>query len=109
MISLEELKGKAKIKGLSLGNAEKDYLLDLVLFSISKNTGDELIFKGGTCLYKFYNLQRFSEDVDFTATKPLEIEKLVEKIIADLKQFGVNCRLHAKREPFNSAFLTLRC
>ena len=108
MISLEELKGKAKIKGLSLGNAEKDYLIDLVLLSISKNTKDELVFKGGTCLYKFYNLERFSEDVDFTATKPVNIDKLAENIISDLKQFSVNCKLHRKKEPFNSVLLTMR-
>ena len=109
MISLEELKGKAKIKGLSLGNAEKDYLIDLVLLSISKNTKDELVFKGGTCLYKFYNLGRFSEDADFTAIKPVNVDKLAEDIISDLKQFNVNCKLHRKKEPFNSVLLTIRC
>src|SRR3989338_11472979 len=108
MISLEELKGKAKIKGLSLGNAEKDYLIDLVLLSISKNTKDELVFKGGTCLYKFYNLGRFSEDTDFTAIKPVNADKLAENIISDLKQFSVNCKLHRKKEPFNSVLLTMR-
>ncbi len=62
MISIDELKKMAKIKGLSLGNAEKDYLIDIVLLLISRNTKDELVFKGGTCLYKFHNLDRFSED-----------------------------------------------
>ena len=64
MISLDELISKARLKSMSLGNAEKDYLIDLTLFSISKNTKDELVFKGGTCLSKFYNLDRFSEDID---------------------------------------------
>src|SRR3989338_1934327 len=109
MILLEELKEKAKIKNLSLGNAEKDYLIDLALFSISKNTRDELIFKGGTCLCKFYNLGRFSEDADFTATKPVNMDKLAENIISDLKLFGINCKLHTKKEPFNSVLLALRC
>lgn len=109
MMSLEELKSKAKLKGLGLGNLEKDYLLDLVLFSISRNTRDELIFKGGTCMYKFYGLGRFSEDVDFTAAKPIDIERLTESIISDLKQFGINCHVREKREPFSSVLVTLRC
>lgn len=109
MISLEDLKAKARIKGLSLGNAEKDYLLDILLLSVSKNTKDELVFKGGTCLYKFYNLSRFSEDVDFTAVKRIDMEKLAEDIISDMKQFGVDCRVRSKKEPFNSVLLSLRC
>ncbi len=109
MISLEELKSKAKLKGLGLGNAEKDYLLDLVLFWISKNTRDELIFKGGTCLYKFYGLGRFSEDVDFTAAKPIDVERLLQSITSGIEQFGINCHVREKREPFNSVLATIRC
>lgn len=109
MISLEELKNKARIKGLGIGNAEKDYLIDLLLFSVSKNTKDELIFKGGTCLYKFYGLGRFSEDADFTAAKSLDVDKLTENIITDMKQFGVKCHIHKKKTPFSSVLITLRC
>lgn len=109
MISLEELREKVRIKSLSLGNAEKDYLIDLMLFSVSKRTKDELVFKGGTCLYKFYKLDRFSEDIDFTASKPIDIERLIEGIISDLKSFTINCTIHRKREPFNSVLMTLRC
>ncbi len=109
MISLEELKEKARIKGLGLGNAEKDYLLDIILLSVSKRTKDELVFKGGTCLHKFHKLDRFSEDADFTAVKPVNIEKLIEGIISDMKSFGIVCSLHQKKEPFNSVLMALRC
>ncbi len=109
MIVLEELREKARLKSLSMGNAEKDYLIDLILLSISKRTKSGLVFKGGTCLYKFYKLGRFSEDIDFTATAAINAEKLAEGIITDLKAFGINCTLHRKKEPFNSVLMTLRC
>ena len=50
MISIEELRKISKLKGIfNLGNTEKDYIQDIVLLSISRNTKDEMIFKGGTC------------------------------------------------------------
>ena len=45
---------------------EKDYLLALLLYEIYNEFDDELIFKGGTSLKYFYNLNRFSEDLDFS-------------------------------------------
>ncbi|SMD31431.1 nucleotidyl transferase AbiEii/AbiGii toxin family protein [Picrophilus oshimae] len=45
---------------------EKDYLLTLLLYEIYNEFNDELIFKGGTSLKYFYNLNRFSEDLDFS-------------------------------------------
>ena len=67
------------------------------------------MFKGGTCLYKFYKLDRFSEDIDFTTAKPVEIDKLTEGVISDLNSFGIKSGVHRKKEPFNSVLLTLRC
>jgi hypothetical protein len=56
---------------------EKDYLLNLMLKSISLNgISDKLVFKGGTALSYLYGLDRFSEDLDF--------------IYAPLKQAGAN-------------------
>ncbi len=48
---------------------EKDYLVNLMLkvFSINKISTDTE-FKGGTALYMFHSLDRFSEDLDFTYT-----------------------------------------
>ncbi|MCW6168447.1 MAG: nucleotidyl transferase AbiEii/AbiGii toxin family protein [Thermoplasmatales archaeon] len=45
---------------------EKDYLLTLLLFEIYRVFDYKLIFKGGTSLKYFYNLNRFSEDLDFS-------------------------------------------
>ena len=47
---------------------DKDYVLGHFLTAFHQQIGDELIFKGGTCLRKCYFPDyRFSEDLDFTA------------------------------------------
>lgn len=69
MLKREELTPIAKFKGLGLRLAELDYLQDVALINIYREFGNRLVFKGGTCLYKIYQLNRFSEDLDFTARK----------------------------------------
>ena len=69
MMMKGELKKIAESKKLSLENAEKDYILDLLLFQVYNRFGDMLILKGGTSLYKLYSLNRFSEDLDFTLNR----------------------------------------
>ena len=108
MITKKELEEIARLKGLTLGNAEKDYLIDIALLSISKNTKNELVFKGGTCLYKFHRLNRFSEDIDFSATAKISADSIMNKVISDFKKFGINAKLHKKREPYNSILISLR-
>src|SRR3989344_5913261 len=109
MITRFELQDVSKLKGINnMGYAEKDYLLELFLFLISKNTKQELVFKGGTALYKFYKLDRFSEDIDFSEIKMLNIDNLNEKIISDLSKFGIEAFLSKKREPFDSVLLKIK-
>ena len=108
MISKKELQDYARLKGLTLGNAEKDYLIDIALLSISRNTKNELVFKGGTCLYKFYKLNRFSEDLDFSATHEINIDKLISCIILDFEKFGIKVVLHKKKEQKSSILIILR-
>ncbi|MBI4163066.1 MAG: nucleotidyl transferase AbiEii/AbiGii toxin family protein [Candidatus Aenigmarchaeota archaeon] len=108
MINENELREKAKIKGISLGNAEKEYLIDLMLLAISRNIKDELVFKGGTCLYKFYKLDRFSEDIDFTAIKPIDIEQLIASIKSDLAIFGINSTVSSKKM-YNAMLIKFKC
>ena len=109
MITLEELREKARIKSLGLGNAEKDYLLTLALFSISKRTRNELVFKGGTALYKFYGLGRFSEDIDFSAVKPIDHTSLSRGIALDMGAFGIGCEVKSVKEVYNSVLMKFRC
>src|SRR3989344_73706 len=108
MIEKKDLQDYARLKGLSLGNAEKDYLLDIALLSISQRTKNELVFKGGTCLYKFNKLNRFSEDLDFSLIKDIDVDNLIGLLIKDFKKFGIKAVQYKKKEPFNSVLITLR-
>lgn len=98
MLSYEELENVAKLKRLALTNAEKDYLQDLTLFSIYSNVGKELVFKGGTCLYKIYKLNRFSEDLDFTLNQRLDMEKISHKIVSDLTLLNIKSKIKEVKE-----------
>ncbi len=78
---------------------EKDYLLMLLLYYISK-TGSDMVFKGGTALKMFYNLNRASEDLDFSYIYPAssldrnrEATVILERV---LKEFNLQYRLHKK-------------
>jgi predicted nucleotidyltransferase component of viral defense system len=109
MISIDEIKRIAWLKGIrSAGNAEKDYLLDIALLSVSRSTKDELVFKGGTCMSKFYKLDRFSEDLDFTLRKELNTDSLLEKICSSLTSFGIESTIKDKRSAYNSVMATIR-
>jgi len=108
MISIENLRRIARIKGLSMGNAEKDYIIDIALLSISRNTKDEMVFKGGTCLSKFYRISRFSEDIDFTLRKELDISGLLRKIMSDLSSFGIESEIKQEKKAFNSMMVVMR-
>jgi predicted nucleotidyltransferase component of viral defense system len=72
----------------NVGHAETLYLQDIVLSTISRETADELVFKGGTALMKFYQLDRFSDDLDFTAREAVEFGDLLAAIVRDLDNYG---------------------
>ena len=94
MLSYEDVKNIGDFKKLEIKNAERDYLQEVVLFVLyDKIVNKELVFKGGTCLYKVYKLNRFSEDLDFTLNGKLDLEKLVTKLYYNLSSLGVNSRI----------------
>jgi predicted nucleotidyltransferase component of viral defense system len=80
--------GYRKILGFNLGQVEKDYLQHLVMVQLARSSGDELVFKGGTCLQKVYGLNRFSQDLDFTQNNPVDIEMFSSAIERGLRGFG---------------------
>ncbi|MDD9954331.1 MAG: nucleotidyl transferase AbiEii/AbiGii toxin family protein [Candidatus Woesearchaeota archaeon] len=86
MISKTELKEYAKIRNQTLGQAEKDLFQNVLLFLLYQEHGKELVFKGGTALAKCYGVNRFSEDLDFTATRDIHPEKLITN---GLKRYNV--------------------
>jgi len=107
MLPYEELESIARLKRLSLINAEKDYLQNLVLLSIYSNIGRELVFKGGTCLHKVYKLDRFSEDLDFTLSGKIDAEKIADKIISDLKLLNIKGKIKEIKEYRNEINIRL--
>jgi predicted nucleotidyltransferase component of viral defense system len=98
MITRDELQEYAKTKNYNLGQAEKDYYQEIILFILYSESGKELVFKGGTALSKCYGLDRFSEDLDFTASTKKDYEKMITE---GLKRFLIPFE-YAKKENDNS-------
>lgn len=69
-------------KSIPVKTLEKDYILSWLLIGIAKSDLYKIVaFKGGTALKKFYFSEyRFSEDLDFTLLKPINIEDLKEML-----------------------------
>ena len=94
MIKKDELHRIAVGKNLSPENAEKDYFLELILYSIYSQFSDIFILKGGTALYKFYNLNRFSEDLDFVLNrKKVDLTKILRKVLKSVSLVGIEGRI----------------
>ncbi len=85
MINKNELLETAKLMGLKSWQQEKHYLQYLALNSIAE---EPLVFKGGTYLWFAQGLDRFSEDLDFTASEHLSHD-IAEKVSRNLELFGV--------------------
>jgi len=82
----EFLSKYATLRSLNLGQAEKDYYQNLVLFVLYGKISKELVFKGGTALSRCYGLNRFSEDLDFTVQDERDFVALVDR---GLEDFGI--------------------
>ena len=86
MITTAELHLQARAQGLRFEQAEKDYLILLLLSALSSRlTGKEQwYFTGGTCLrHCYYAGYRFSEDLDFTSVGGDGTVALAVRILAD--------------------------
>lgn len=70
---------------------------------------DKVAFYGGTALRLFYNLDRFSEDLDFTLVKPEPNWKLSDRLSGlqtELEAFGFSVEMTPKHEgSIESAFI----
>src|SRR3989344_3869360 len=105
MISKESLLEIGRQKGLSnKEHIEKNYFQDLILSYLYKKT-NKLIFKGGTALYKLYNLSRFSEDLDFSVIEPIDVEKLIKETINDKELF----KIKSIKTSYNTVLVKLSC
>ena len=93
MISKKELAEYAKVTALNMGQAEKDYFQNILLFIIYQAYSTGAVFKGGTALKKCYGLSRFSEDLDFTFTEKFDA-KDIEK---GIERFKIDSRIQTKK------------
>ncbi|MCL4362276.1 nucleotidyl transferase AbiEii/AbiGii toxin family protein [Candidatus Parvarchaeota archaeon] len=87
MISGETLLKIAKMEGLKPYQEEKKYIQTLILRAISNSAS--LVFKGGTALFLLYGLNRFSEDLDFTATSNLDFTGLLKEVSDSLQLMNI--------------------
>src|SRR3989338_150593 len=101
MLDKNELNQFRQLKNLDLIQLEKDYLQNLLLHNIYSVIGRTLVFKGGTCLYKLHNLDRFSEDLDFSADKAINFEKQLKKTLYLTEQFNVHGRVKLMKKFHN--------
>jgi len=59
------LRSTAEGLGIPAAAVEKDYWVSEILRAMSREFGNDFVFKGGTSLSKAYRIvERFSEDVD---------------------------------------------
>lgn len=85
MIDKETLQKIAKLNNLRPWQQEKHYAQSLILVALSEHP---LLFKGGTYLWFFHGLPRFSEDLDFTCAEDVP-QDLPERVSESLRLFGV--------------------
>jgi len=79
----------------------REFLQLLILKIINElNYFQYISFVGGTCLRFLYNLQRFSEDLDFSLIqmKGYHFDPLIQSIEFHLKKFGFNIEIKLKHQ-----------
>jgi len=78
----------SKLRGLKPWQEEKRYVQSLVVYSLRAT---DTVMKGGTYLWLFHSLDRFSDDVDYSATDGLGMNwnQLQRTVTGTLGMFGV--------------------
>ncbi len=86
MISRNEIISLSRLHNIRPWQEEKRYMQALILNSLFNYP---LVFKGGTYLWLFHGLRRFSEDLGFTSNGELN-DNIPENISRDIKLLGIN-------------------
>ncbi len=98
MISINELVEVSKKRKTNLYYEEKEYLQYIFLNAIS-NYADKFVFKGGTCLRICFDLERASEDLDFsTILSVKEAKEIIYKCLKDFELLGINYGISSEKE-----------
>lgn len=104
---IEQMLSKYEIKNLNDEiNALKEIIQEIVLSGLSRGGFfDESAFYGGTALRIFYNLDRFSEDLDFALLSPnkdFDISKYFSYVEKELKAYDLNLEVSTRKKNINS-------
>ncbi len=97
MRSPEEIKNFAKLRGLKPHQEEKRYLQCAILAILYRTVGESLVFKGGTALFLLHGLDRFSEDLDFTAIQKINWQNTKRAISDGLSAIGIEAVVSEKK------------
>lgn len=89
MITSEQLLSYSRTTGFKPYQQEKNYLQTIILRSIYSTARGQIVFKGGTGLLFAFGLRRFSDDLDFTAVKQIDVESMARDAVADLNNLGI--------------------
>jgi predicted nucleotidyltransferase component of viral defense system len=101
MIDKETLQKIAKLHNLRPWQQEKHYVQSIMLVALSEHP---LLFKGGTYLWLFHGLPRFSEDLGFTCAEEVP-QDLPGRVSESLRLFGMeNTARREKAMPQSFAF-----
>lgn len=73
-----------------LGRNEHKIVISKILFDIyqDKTLAPAIGFKGGTACFFFYNLPRFSTDLDFNLIEPDKTQAIFEKLKGIIQNYG---------------------
>lgn len=98
---IEQMLSKYEIKNTNDEiNALKEIIQEIILSGLSRGGFfDVAAFYGGTALRIFYNLDRFSEDLDFAlvvSNKSFDLSKYFIYIEKELKAYGLNLEVNTK-------------
>src|SRR3989338_5972484 len=98
IISTDELDEVKNRRKTNLYYEEKEYLQFIFLNALSK-FADKFVFKGGTCLRICYNLERASEDLDFSTSLALiEVKDSIHKCLKDFSLLNINYKIYSEKE-----------
>lgn len=102
MITKNDIISLSKLHGLRPWQEEKRYMQVLILNSLFNYP---LILKGGTYLWLFHGLRRFSEDLDFTANDKIN-DDVSNTVHQNLSLIGINNELKVLKN--NNVTLSFR-
>jgi predicted nucleotidyltransferase component of viral defense system len=106
---IKDIVDKGKEKGYEDSKIRiiiKEFLQDILLYIIYNNRDtSDLVFYGGSSLRKIYNLDRFSEDLDFENPLNIDIEVLPEVVEQYFSGIGfdrVECKTQRSKNVFRN-------